>query len=333
MKKTLIFVTVVFAASTIFLSCQKEKTYSLEIKDGVRYVHNLKPNTESSGIGLEFILQIGELEPEDENYLFSTPLSAAEDEAGNIYILDTKECCVKKFTSDGVYISQFGRTGQGPGEFEYPQAIDCRSERLLVVTSTSWIHLFDLNGGYIERFRLPQYQGLFLKFMNSDKVVGYSMQPGGENNKENRILKINDLQGNILQDFGEPFLVDKVRSSWVANFPKLAVDSQDNIYVAFERQNRIEKYSGTGELLMNIKRLLSFDLEYKYKKETREIQGKVREYEREDFPRVNRGIGVDSRGWIWVLVGGSSCQRILRMKTLSIKSILYLRFLARMAFY
>ena len=215
MKKTLIFVTVVFAASTIFLSCQKEKTYSLEIKDGVRYVHNLKPNTENSGIGLEFILQIGELEPEDENYLFSTPLSAAEDEAGNIYILDTKECCVKKFTSDGVYISQFGRTGQGPGEFEYPQAIDCRSERLLVVTSTSWIHLFDLNGGYIERFRLPQYQGLFLKFMNSDKVVGYSMQPGGENNKENRILKINDLQGNILQDFGEP-----VYERWRARHPR-----------------------------------------------------------------------------------------------------------------
>jgi hypothetical protein len=78
--------------STIFLSCKKEKTYILEVKDGVKYIHNLKPQHDHPTAGLEFVQQIGELEPEDENYLFSFPISVAEDEEGNIYIMDIKEC-------------------------------------------------------------------------------------------------------------------------------------------------------------------------------------------------------------------------------------------------
>jgi sugar lactone lactonase YvrE len=301
MKKIIILFASFLTVSAILLSCKKEKTYILEVKDGVKYIHNLKPKHDHPTAGLEFVQQIGELEPEDENYLFSFPISVAEDEEGNIYIMDIKECCIKKFTADGVYMSRFGRPGQGPGELEYPETIDCHGRRLLVTTASAQFHLFDLDGKYIERFRLSRYQGLRMKFLSADKVVGYSMSPRGENNKDNRILKIFDLEGNLLHDFGEPFLVDNTRSSWVANFLQIAVDNKDNIYVAFSYQNRVEKYSGSGDLLMKIDRELPFDLEYKYKKAKMEVLGKAREYMAQDFPLVNRGIGVDSQGRIWVL--------------------------------
>jgi len=301
MNKVGFIITSFFLASMLFLSCQKEQTYKLEVKDGVRYVHNLKPKNDKPTTALEFIQQIGELEPEDENYMFTHPLSVAEDEKGNIFVLDSREYCVKKFTADGKYVSRFGRLGQGPGEFEYPGTIDCRDHRILVTSMPSIYHLFDLSGQYIKRFSLPRYQGLNMKFMNSDRVVAYSMNPRAENNKENKILKIYDLQGNILHEFGEPFLLDNARYSGSANFLNIAVDRQDNIFIAFMHQNRIEKYSGSGKLLMKIDRELPYKLEYKYEKTEMEVEGRVIEYIRGNFPFVSRGIGVDSRGRIWIL--------------------------------
>lgn len=300
-KKILLLIPILLLAPIIFLSYHKEKTYTLEVKDGVRYVHNLKPKYDKPIAGLEFIRQIGEFEPEDENYMFNQPISAAEDEEGNIFILDAEDYCVKKFSSEGKYISRFGRQGQGPGEFQYPMMINCRGRRLLVTSMPSVFRLFDLNGQYIDLFRVPQYQGIGMKLMNSNHAVAYSMSPRAENTNQNKILKIYDLQGKVLNEFGEPFLVNNTFSSWTANFLAITVDSQDDIFVSFLRQNRIEKYSGSGKLLMKIDRELPYELEYKYKKAKMEIRGEIREYLDEDFPFVSRGIGVDSRGRIWVI--------------------------------
>lgn len=302
MIKSVTFSACLFTILSVFSSCKKDHTYTVDERDGVQYVHNLKPKHDKPIADLEFIRQIGELEPEDENYMFNFPISVAVDKDDNVFVLDSKESCIKKFNADGKYLTRFGRAGQGPGELEYPMTIDCRGVRLLVTSMASYFHFFDLGGKYIERIRLPQYQGLALKFMNADRVVGFSMQPGGDNTKENKILKIYDLRGNVLHDFGDPFLVESARSSWVANFFHITVDDKGNIFVAFSAQNRIEKYSDTGKLLMKIDRQLPFDLEYKYEKKKMEVRGTVREYVGEDFPQVSRGIGVDSKGRIWVQV-------------------------------
>jgi hypothetical protein len=172
---------------------------------------------------------------------------------------------------------------------------------LFVSTMSSHFHLFDLSGQFIDRLELPRYQGLFPKYMNSGHIIAYSMDVNGDNSPGNRILKIYDGRGNMVREFGEPFLVDKARSSWSANFLYLTVDRSDNTYAAFIHQNRIEKYSDSGRLLMTIDRPLPFKLEYGYKKETIDIGGSVRTYDAEDFPLVALGIGVDGRGRIWVL--------------------------------
>lgn len=301
MKKAVTFSACLFTILSVFSSCKKDHTYTVDERDGVQYVHNLKPKHDKPIADLEFIRQIGELEPEDENYMFNFPISVAVDKDDNVFVLDSKESCIKKFNADGKYLTRFGRPGQGPGELDHPMTIDCRQGKLLVASMASLFHLFELSGNYVKRFRLPQYQGFNLKLMNTDSVVGLAMIPGGENTKESKVLKIYDTEGNVLHAFGEPFLVETAKSSWVANFVSIAVDEEDNIFVNFIFQNRIEKYSNKGHILIKIDRNLPFDLEYKYEKKKMEVRGKVREYLDEDFPQVSRGIGIESNGRIWVL--------------------------------
>jgi len=305
MKPKLKPILALLAMACILLSCQREKTFTLEIKDGTRIVHNLRSKIDNPRSVLEFAHQIGELEPEDENYMFDRPLSATEDHGGNIFILDSQEGCIKKFTSDGTYIMEFGRKGQGPGEYQIPMQIDCRSSQLLVTSLAAQFHIFDLDGQFIKKFDLPRYHGIGMKLMDSDEVVGCSLGIRHDNSKENPILKIYDTKGNIEHEFGEPFLLATAWKSRSANWTSITVDDDNNIFLAFNFQNRIEKYSDNGDLLLKISRELPFQLEYKSRKENMEIQGRVVEVDRDRFSLVSRGLGVDSEGRIWVL----SCKK------------------------
>jgi len=285
----------------LIISCSNNNTYTVEIKDGVRHVHNIKPKFDNPIAGLELVRKIGEMEPEDERYMFQDPLSIDRDDNGCLYILDNKACTIKKFDPNGQYISEFGRRGQGPGEFEYPGTISIGGDGKIVVSTLGDFHIFDLSGTYIKSLNRNQYRGFSMKMMKSGALVIYSMELRGENSKDNKILRIYDLEGNVLHEFGEPLILDKIRGTWSANFAYISLDKEDNIFINFRNQNRIEKYSSTGDLLMKIDRKLSFPLNYGYKKDTINIRGVVREIDREDFPYVSRGVGVDHQGRIWVI--------------------------------
>lgn len=302
MKKAVLIGALVTFCVAVSISCRGERTYRVEIRDGVRYVHNIKPASEKPAAGLVFVRKIGELEPKDSNYMFLRPLSVAEDDEGNIYVLDTKDFCVKKFGADGTFLRRFGRQGQGPGEFQYPMTVGISGQNRLIVTSmSSDFFIFDLDGKYVDHLLLSRYQGILPAFMKSDRLVGYSFEVRGENSRDNKILKIFDFKGKVQHEFGEPFLLETVQKTWNANFFHSAVDGKDNIFVTFSSQNRIEKYSGTGRLILAIDRELPYKIEYRYEKTTMDIGGKLVPVDQNVFTPVSRGIGIDGRGRIWVL--------------------------------
>ena len=284
------------------ISCQRERTYLVKVRDGVRYVHNIKPLSERPAVSLAFVRKIGELEPKDPNYLFLSPMSVAEDDEGNIYVLDAKDFCVKKFGADRTFLRRFGRRGQGPGEFQYPMTIGVGGRARLIVSSmSSDFYVFDFDGKYVDHFRLPRYQGILPAFLNSDRLVGYAFEARGENSRDNKILKIYDFKGQVQHEFGEPFLLETALRTWEANFLHITVDDKDNIFVAFTSQNRIEKYSGTGQLILSIDRALPYKIEHRYEQTTMDIGGKAVPTDQQVFTPVTRGIGIDGRGRIWVL--------------------------------
>jgi hypothetical protein len=284
------------------LSCRKERTYAVEVRDGVRHVHNIKPASEKPVAGLAFVGKIGEIESTDPDRQFASPMSADEDAAGNLFILDDKEFCVKKFGADRKLRGRFGRKGQGPGEFEYPMTVKVSaSGQVIVSTMSSDFHVFDNDGVYIDRFRLLPYRGISPAVLGSDRIVAYAFQADGENSRANPVLAVFDFHGLVQLEFGEPSLLDTARKTWNANFFSLAVDGDENIFVAFSSLNRIEKYSPTGRLLLSIDRVLPYEIVHGYEKSSMEIRGRTIAVDQPAFTPVNRGIGTDSRGRIWVL--------------------------------
>ena len=302
LAKSVIVGALVIFSMAASLSCRKERTYTAEVKDGVRYVHNLKPVSERSAAELSYIRKIGELESKDPDFQFMRPMSVAEDSQGNLFILDDKDGCVKKFGTDRKFLLKFGRLGQGPGEFEYPTTVEVGvAGRVVVSTMSSEFHVFDHDGMYVDRFRLPPYRGISPAILSSDRLVAYAFQMNGENSRDNHVLAIFDFKGGVQQEFGEAHLLATARDTWQANFSQITVDDADNIFVTFTDQNRIEKYSETGQLLLSIDRVLPFEIEDRIEKSTAEARGKVVPVERHVFTPVSRGIGVDGRGRIWVL--------------------------------
>jgi hypothetical protein len=289
-------------ALLILPRCRGQKTYAVEVRDGVRCVHNIRPASKKPVAGLVFVGKIGELESKDPNRQFVRPMSADEDAAGNLFILDDKESCVKKFGPRREYLGRFGRNGQGPGEFQYAMKVSVgASGQVVVSTMAAEFHVFGNDGTYVDRFRLPPYRGISPVVLGADRVAAYAFQFNGENSRDNHILAIYDFQGQVLKEFGEPYLLDAARRTWNANFLSLAVDGEENLYAAFTTLNRIEKYSSAGRLLLSIDRTLPFEVTHSYKQTSMNVGGQVALVDEPDFTPVNRGIGIDRGGRIWVL--------------------------------
>lgn len=65
--------------------------------------------------------------------------SVAVDASGDVYVVDNMNGRVQKFTSDGVYLAQFGSPGTGGGQFSYPSgiAVDDAGGHVYVVDNTT----------------------------------------------------------------------------------------------------------------------------------------------------------------------------------------------------
>lgn len=70
-------------------------------------------------VTLERMVRIGEITG-DANYQFGRVSGVAGDGAGRIYVSDRMASVVRTYASDGAFLQQIGREGDGPGEFRHP---------------------------------------------------------------------------------------------------------------------------------------------------------------------------------------------------------------------
>ena len=84
----------------------------------------------------------------------SGPSGIAVDTSGNVYVADTDNNRIQKFTSDGNFIKEWGRTGSGPGEFSHPSGIAVMNSGNVYVADTgnNRIQKFTSDGKYISYF-------------------------------------------------------------------------------------------------------------------------------------------------------------------------------------
>ena len=174
---------------------------------------------------------------------FYDPGGVAVDKDGNIYVADSGNQRVVKFNSRGEFITNFGRKGQGPGEFLSPWQIAIYDNELYVYDWGRNIQKFNLDGQYISGFTLRG--GTFLDFNIDSKGNIYVGR--WTSVKERFLVEKFSNDGKIIKRFCEPVEAPTRPLTLILNNIKLCIDTQDNIYVGFRYINKIRKYNSRGE--------------------------------------------------------------------------------------
>lgn len=324
LKSSRLFIAAVISVSIIAIS-SPALSQKIEYEDGVRIVNNEKPlwgnNTK---VALEFVQRIGVLDGLDDNYLFGgVKLDVKKDKEENIYILDFLNYRVQKFNPFGKYLNTYGTgfKGQGPAEFESPFYFGISSSGFIYIGDTDKQKILVLNQERkeIRRFQVEKQQLADFLLTSDDKIVmnawitmtrdeqsrflkkfpdrnANSLRELEKASFNPLLLRVYDNNGIMLLEFGSKKIYDEPDLSYGGNNFNFALDNKDNIYVAFLTQNRIEKYSIDGRLL------LKFDRPLNYKVTTKKVIVK----EPGIMPRikmnfVSTDIGIDHEERIWTV--------------------------------
>lgn len=326
-------VITVFICTVSFAFLNNAKAFQVEYNTDFKVVHNTSSTWgESPGIKLELIREIGGLEIEGEWDDFYKTRDMEVDSEGNLYVLN--DYCVRKYDKDGKFLALFGRKGQGPSEFQNPFYLDVDQSGNMYVEDWAQpqpkIIVLYPGGKELRRFELQKlkytdtrfpncyygmdsnYHGINQQIMrlNSGRFVKFNMFPLAAPKMESPPLRplcrIFDENGKFVKEFGQP----RQYNDWLMNFTlnyfstAMAKDENDNIYITYYNQNRVEKYNSEGKLLLRIdrptevkettKRKAILDKNYR-------ISGAKHVYERLKYNVISSGIAVGEKGRIWVI--------------------------------
>lgn len=283
----------------------------VETVDGVRVVHNDKTGKwgKTPKVSIEFVGNIGELETENENLAFHIPSDIAKDNQGNIYILDAGNHRIQKFGPDGNYIETIGNRGQGPGEFYLPLSLDIDSRGYLYVSDPQNQRVQILKPDGTDYKTIPFHEtaaGTIRLLTSGDMVMGkggiiLAFASGGGSQGPEKLMKILDSEGNILREFGDPTTYKDSFVNTTGNGFRFAIDKDDSVYVSFEYQNRIEKYSPLGELLWKADRKLDYSTDLSKAKAQVKRSGGRMQVRAPEMNRCSMGVAVDDKGRVWVV--------------------------------
>jgi DNA-binding beta-propeller fold protein YncE len=196
-------------------------------------------------------------------YLFQIDSSAAPsgfsfnfvalDSSNNIYVTEPEDegyySWVVKLTAGGLYLTQWGSDGSGPGQLEDPQGVAVDSSNNIYVASNGRVEKFASNGTHPTQWgsygtgpgQFENPQGVAVDSSNNVYVVDYS------NDDNDRIEKFSS-SGTYLTQWGS-YGTAHGQFSGPAG---IAVDSSNNVYVADAGNSRVEKFDSNGNYLRQL---------------------------------------------------------------------------------
>ncbi len=285
----------------LLISCSSDpETYTVEIIDGVRHVHNIAPLWgDEPKIELEFVRKIGELEGDDENYLLYKPRDIVVDDGGNMYILDAGAYRIMKYDSKGRFLLSFGRQGQGPGELESAWGLEIDNNNRLYITGnySKIVNVFDVDGNFIQRI-LGDFRASYIHKLHNGNFISYFSVVDPKDYETAFLIHVFDPEGKIMKEFGTRRKYEEMNMKWMGNTISIANDQKDNIYTAYLYQNRIVKYNPEGEKQLVISRELPYPESEKYEMKRYQKDGETKHYRKVNY--VSLEIGIDSNERIWI---------------------------------
>jgi DNA-binding beta-propeller fold protein YncE len=204
------------------------------------------------------------------------PGGVAFDSNGNIYVSDTRNNRIRKYTGQGVPVTKWGGPGSGPGSFDYPQglAIDGSNNLYVADCHNNRIQKFTLDGTFVTQWgELGSVPGKFYRAYNVavDKAGNVYVADNGNH----RVQKFTG-DGAFLKEFGTL----GSGAGQLQNPQGVAVDGNGNVYVGDGGNGRIEKFSADGASLPG------WDCD------------------------ANHDVAVDARGKVYVVDAGRDCIKV-----------------------
>ncbi|MCP4727069.1 MAG: hypothetical protein GY863_18665, partial [bacterium] len=265
-------------------------------------------------VTLKFERTIGDIESEDENFMFYLPQDIAVDRDGNIYILDAGNFRILKFDKKLNFKKSFGQEGQGPGDLQRPLSIDTDREGNIYVFDPGNIRIqvYNPEGRSLNTIEVETRSGKCRLFSSGEFVIGgglprgviNALRTGSQLGSDVPLLEVFTDRVASVREFGIFRDFGNLMKNLNASTFYFAADSDDNTYLSFESQNRIEKYNSDGELELRITRPLNYE-EFIPAPEMKRVNsgGKAGAFmynTEKEKNIISNGIDVDSKGRIWV---------------------------------
>jgi uncharacterized repeat protein (TIGR02543 family) len=176
---------------------------------------------------------------------FLLPDSLAVDSSGNVYVAESYNNRIQKFTSSGQFVTKLGSLGSGDGQFNFPEAValDRNGNIYVADTDNHRIQKFTPNGQFVAQwgsegsgdgqFNLPA--GIALDSSGNVYVTEvYNC----------RIQKFTS-NGQFITKWGSLGTGDGQFIS-----PRgIAFDSGGNVYVVDSQNHRIQKFTSSGQFI------------------------------------------------------------------------------------
>ena len=155
----------------------------VKVEDGIEVVYSPKkpapPPGGPQGLILKEDIVIGYGDDADD-FVFTSIRTIRVDAKGNIYVLDSREACVKVFDKEGNLVRTFGKKGEGPCEMQRPQRMHLIADKELQIydTANARLSYYSLDGQCLREISTGKY---FLTRTMADSkgnIVATSIIPG-----------------------------------------------------------------------------------------------------------------------------------------------------------
>jgi hypothetical protein len=149
---------------------------TIEERDGVLWVHNPAADPGATSPFTLELEQVFGAEEEPVEELLAFVAGIAVDDAGNVYVVDGGNDRLVAFDADGGLLWTGGRSGQGPGEFDGPNAVAWDGNDLLYVDNrgAGQIDTWRTTGEYVDSHGLSPFdigQGWVVGLPDPDTLV------------------------------------------------------------------------------------------------------------------------------------------------------------------
>lgn len=179
------------------------------------------------------------------NGQFDNPSGMATDAAGNVYVTDSNNNRVEKFTSAGAYLTQWGSSGSGNSQFNAPASVatDAAGNVYVLDVGNSRVQKFSAAGAYLTQwgsFGTGNGQFTYPIDLAADAAGNVYVA----DHDQARVQKFSS-NGTFLTQWGGCCLGNgQFVEPW-----GIATDPLGNVYVTDINLNRIQKFTSNGTYL------------------------------------------------------------------------------------